>query len=54
MFKPTLVCLIEQRLEQMLAVDAAPGEAVPKQDVVAEAPLETTIKELSALRTCQT
>ena len=36
----------------MVAMDAAPGEGVPKQDVAAEAPLETTIKELSALRTC--
>lgn len=41
---PSGAAAVEPGLEQILAVDAAPGEAVPKQDVVAEAPLETTIK----------
>eukprot|EP00439_Symbiodinium_sp_Y106_P015806 s1723_g2.t1 len=35
---------VDPGLEQMVAMDAAPGEGVPKQDVAAEAPLETTIK----------
>ncbi|CAE7248299.1 Scn10a [Symbiodinium natans] len=35
---------VEPELEETVAMDAAPGEEVPKQDVAAEAPLETTIK----------